>query len=42
MICGDGRLVFVEVEVFAGVVEAMDLGSDTMQDNKVEVVTMVV
>ena len=40
MICGDGRLVFVEVVMFARVVEAMDSGSDTMKDNKLEALTM--
>ena len=40
MICGDGRLVFVEVVVFTRVVEAIDLGSDTMKDNKLEALTM--
>ena len=40
MIYGDGRSVFVEVVVFAGVVEAIDLGSDTMKDNKLEALTM--
>ena len=41
MICGDGRVVFVGVVMFVGIVEATDSGSDTMKDNKLEALTMV-
>ena len=41
VICGDGRVVFVGVVMFVGIVEAMDSGSDTMKDNKLEALTMV-